>query len=180
MGDEADRIVEDGELHELLHGEEREVPKQAELRALTLWRPWPHAILYGGKRIENRPWKPWKSVMGHYIALHAGRKYDKDGAIWMHAGSLYEPPEDQWCPAGCIMGVARVTGYVDKHGFDQDGELAEHVLKSPWWSGPFAWILDDVVPFLAPVKAKGKQGLWPVDDATKALVREAHRQALKV
>lgn len=166
MGDEADRIIEDGQTHQLLYGDEREERKQSELRALTLWRPWPHAILYGGKRLENRPWKPWERIIGHFIALHAGMKYDTDAAVAMRELELYDPPADKWCPKGVIVGVARVTGYVEES-------------DSPWFSGPFGWTLDDVVPFLAPVKAKGMQGLWLVDEETKARVRAAHVAALK-
>ena len=49
------------------------------MRALTLWRPWTWAVCHAGKRIENRPWRPWLSVMGQEIALHAGKTYDRAG-----------------------------------------------------------------------------------------------------
>ena len=127
---------------------------------------WLRAIFYGGKNIENRPWKPWKSVVGHYIALHAGMTYDHDGALWMREEGLYEPPEDDWCPKGCIVGVARVIGCVEEN-------------DSPWFFGPFGWVLSEIVPFLSPVKAKGKQGLWPVSEDLKQQVRAAHLAALK-
>ena len=155
--------------------------KQDELRALTLWRPWPHAIFYGGKRIENRPWKPWERIIGHYIALHAGLKYDANGAEDMRELGLYDPPGDEWCPRGCIVGVARIVGYVEeKEGvfFDQVGPEF-NVDEKVWFSGPFAWKLDDVVPFMSPVKAKGAQGLWVVSDDIRKQVRQAHRAALK-
>jgi hypothetical protein len=149
---------------------------QNELRALTLWRPWPHAIFFGGKHIENRPWKPWERIIGHYIALHAGLKYDNDAAADMRELKLYDPPEDIWCPKGAIVGVARVVGYVEsKEGlfFDSVGPKYDPA-QNPWFSGPFAWKFDGIVPFIAPVKAKGSQGLWIVDGELKRQVRDAH------
>jgi len=140
---------------------------QSELRALTLWRPWPHAIFFGGKRLENRPWKPWKTVISHFIALHAGLKYDSDGAKAMREMDLYDPPEDGWCPKGCIVGVARVTGFIEEAPAFSDPQ-------HDWYSGPCAWTLEDVVPFVAPVKATGGRGLWLIEDELKRQVRDAH------
>jgi len=148
---------------------------QNELRALTLWRPWPHAIFYGGKRIENRPWKPWKRIVGQYIALHAGLKYDSKGAAWMREMELYDPPEDEWCPRGCIVGVARVTGYINDDEelyFNRSGD------QSSWYMGPYGWVLKDVVAFQEPVKATGKMGLWLVDGALKEAVIKAYEAVL--
>jgi len=42
------------------------------MRALTLRQPWAWAIVHGQKRIENRPWKPWRDIIGQRIAIHAG------------------------------------------------------------------------------------------------------------
>ncbi len=143
--------------------------KQPVLRALTLWRPWLHAILHGGKRIENRPWAPWKSVIGQIIALHAGQRYDEDGARWMHSEGLYDPPEDRWCPRGCIVGLARVTGYI------KDSPLApDPRVEDPWFIGPYGWLLDDVVAFRTPVPCSGAQGLWIVEGDLLVAVRRAY------
>lgn len=146
---------------------------QVELRALTLWRPWPHAILFGGKRLENRTWKPWKSVIGHLIAIHAGMRYDTEAATVMRQMGLYDPPDDDWCPKGCIVGMARVTGFIEEPPSVMDPQCY-------WFSGPFAWTLDDVVPFITPVIATGKVGLWAVDGDLEEQVRAAYRQTVRV
>ena len=56
------------------------------MRALSLTRPWPHAILHLGKRIENRSDKRGMPPMCKYrgpLLLHAAKSWD-DGAIpWM-------------------------------------------------------------------------------------------------
>jgi hypothetical protein len=138
---------------------------QRELRALTLIRPWDQAILFGGKRIENRKWKPWEVVMGQFIALHAGLKYDNKAAVEMIKKRMYSPPSPSVSPMG-IVGVARITGYIE-HSDD------------PWFSGPFGWTLTDVIPFKSPIKATGKQGLWIVGGETLEKVREAYQASLR-
>jgi len=133
--------------------------EQDELRALTLWRPWDQAILYGGKRIENRPWVPWAKVLGKVIGLHAGMKYDRDGALWMLEKKLYVPPSPSCSNPGVIVGLARVVDCVVSS-------------DDPWFSGPFGWMLDDVVALEKPVKAKGMQGLWRVDGEALEQIQE--------
>lgn len=138
--------------------------EQEELRALTLWRPWDQSILFGGKRIENRKRKPWPRVIGKYIALHAGQKYDADAAADMIRHRLYTPPSPSVSVAGVIVGVARVTGFVV-------------VSDDPWFTGPYGWVLEDVVAFKNPPKAKGMQGLWRVEGELLELVREEFKAA---
>jgi len=137
---------------------------QKVVRALTLWRPWDQAILHGGKNIENRPWRPWPRIHGLFICLHAGQRYDNEGAVAMVEHKLYTPPSPSASVAGVIVGVARVTGSVTES-------------DSPWFSGPYGWTLEDVTAFKTPVAAKGAQGLWKVEGKLLADVREAFREA---
>lgn len=125
------------------------------LRGLTLWRPWPFAILHRNKRIENRPWRPWRGVT--HIALHAGRTWDEDG----HNYIGLQCPEVGWpLPAearheGVIVGTARLTGEVYTHLREVPQD------QVPWFFGPFGWVLDDVRALPAPLPfARGAQGLW--------------------
>jgi hypothetical protein len=70
---------------------------------------------------------------------------------------------------GAIIGLARVTGYVEG---EPNGELrafqgvsadrARELLADPWFFGPFAWVLSEVVTLAVPVPHRGAQGLWPV------------------
>ena len=63
------------------------------MRALTLWQPWAHAVAHLGKRIENRPWKPWPAVIGTRVAIHAAAKVDALGEA-SGAPDLTESGED--------------------------------------------------------------------------------------
>ena len=143
---------------------------QREFRALTLWRPWDQAILYGGKRIENRNWRPWKSVMGKLIALHAGRKYDSQGSRWMKENGLYAPPRASASPVG-IVGVARVVTALEQS-------------DDPWFMGDYGWLLQDVRALNTPIPCVGAQGLWKVEgpllEALQQALLEEPREPIEV
>ena len=144
--------------------------QQTEFRALTLWRPWDQAILYGTKRLENRNWKPWKSIVGKLVALHAGQKYDSNGAKWMHEQGLYTPPKSSVSPTG-IVGVARIV-------------TALETSDDPWFVGDFGWLLQDVRAFNTPIPCIGAQGLWkvqgPVLEALQQALLEEPRELIEV
>lgn len=50
------------------------------MRAITLANPIGHAMIYGGKRIENRKWAPLslRSLETEVIAIHAGSRWYRD------------------------------------------------------------------------------------------------------
>ena len=52
------------------------------LQALTLWRPWAGLVAAKVKPIENRDWPPPDRLIGKRLAIHAGKKWDREGALW--------------------------------------------------------------------------------------------------
>jgi len=129
------------------------------MRAITLHRPWAQAIVDGVKDTENRVWPIWERLIGKRIAIHAGKKYDRDGALWMLDSGLYVPPSQAEAATG-IVGVAVVSHVVADH-------------PSPWFFGPFGWVLSDVQALHEPIAIRGAQGLWKVPDE---VVLEIDRQ----
>jgi hypothetical protein len=137
------------------------------VRALTLWRPWPYAIfhapLHSAKRIENRPWKPWPSIIGQRIVLHAGKAFQKDAVDDILDNVLLEG-EPRVLPAEAthegIIGVCTIAGHVETA---EDAALEAGQGQERWFSGPYAWLLTDVRAFKEPIKCKGAQGLWPLE-----------------
>lgn len=155
-------------------------------RALSLYAPWCWAILFAGKDVENRVWKPWNPAT----------KFR--GRFWIHAslfgGESNKPREDledecqsvismappalastldaeeilRWSllARGKIVGSVEVTGVVGK-------------LSSTWFCGPLGLVLADPRPLGVQIRAKGAQGYWRVPDATLAELRsqrvEEHR-----
>lgn len=135
------------------------------LRGFTLWRPWSHAVAHLGKRIENRDYPPPVWMVGHHLAIHAGKTYDKAGAYQIRTVLNMDVPDAPQCPQG-IVAIACLRGFCASaetdDNYDRPGRTSDWPQDDPWFSGPYGWILDDVVPLIDPVPCRGAQGLWPV------------------
>ena len=144
-----------------------------EMLALTLHRPWAWAIVGApaphAKRIENRSWAPWPRALGQRIALHAGRKWDQEGALLVErylafAASLADADHPQG-----IIGTARIV-----RAFRRDA--ADFAALCPasqehWAFGPWCWVLADVRSLPEPIPCRGRQGLWEMPSALVAKIR---------
>lgn len=147
--------------------------------ALTLWRPWPWAFFYPPpemrKRLENRPWKPWQSIIGKRIALHAGKHWDAEGQELivdvMDAGGPWTAYEHQWCAEG-IIGTVRVVGW-HARGTKEDTLSSIPEDQACWFFGPYAWICEDEELLPAPIPCKGRQGLWRIPENVRDQMRRA-------
>lgn len=149
------------------------------MRALSLRQPWCDAVLFGGKRIENRV--KWKN--SHYrdeFLIHASDKMSRPDYL-----SVVEFIEQRhithWHPnppkrivRGAIVGRAKVVGVV-KGGMVHEaswsfGECtASKVVvreltaeERRWWMGGFALVLSEVVPFAQAIPHKGMLGFFRV------------------
>lgn len=86
------------------------------MRALSLKRPWPHCILYLGKRIENRrradKQEPkWLTRFRGRVCLHASQRWDKrcvGGVVDAGLAVRYTPPDEPLTGPG---GVGYPRGY---------------------------------------------------------------------
>lgn len=157
---------------------------------------WPELDTYeasGGrvieaKRIENRTWAPPAGVIGHKIAIHAGKAFDDVANFLIRerardAGITVPYPSEM--PGG-VIAVARVVGYIDTRG-DQlklVGRLPQRWAAEPlnaittdahWWMGPVGWLFDDVVRLPVPVPMPGKLGLQPMRADVAEAVNEQMR-----
>lgn len=135
------------------------------MRAVTLWRPWDQAMAHGGKPVENRPWAFWPAMIGQPMALHAGKRYDKEGAAWMRDEGLYVPPSDQDSPTG-IVAVVTFSRVIHELQTEDDP-----ILDSPWFFGPFGWVVGEMVPLASVVPCKGAQGIWTLPPDVEQAVR---------
>ena len=102
------------------------------LMAVTLHRPWAYAVAELGKDVENRSW-PCTLPPGALLAIHAGKKWDEEGAAWIRRAVWDELPglDSPLHPQGIIAIVAFA------------GNVTES--DSLWFTGPLAWRLQDVV-----------------------------------
>lgn len=131
-------------------------------RALTIRQPWAWAILYAGKDIENRSWPPPHHVIGHRIAIHAGKHHDRQAIasyIEVYGDHL---PDD--LPRGAIIGSALVAGYVCDDGACSSPSLRRY-RRSPWFQGPFGWVMTDPKPAPSITLCHGALSLWRLPDS---------------
>lgn len=117
------------------------------MKILSIRQPWAWAIIAGFKPIENRSWKT--NVRG-LIGIHAGIKYDCDGAQWIRE-RFPEISIPQLLPIGGIIGTAELVDCVEKS-------------DSPWFFGPYGFVLKKAraTPFLP---MKGKLGFFELKSA---------------
>lgn len=137
------------------------------MKAITLWRPWPYAVMWCGKRVENRSWAPPRSLIGQRIAIHAGKKFDAEDAALIASASTTPMNllQEARQPTGivCTAVLAAVVTAADnpraRFGF--------------WWAGPVGWVLDDVRLLPEAVPCRGAQGLWDVPSDVEARINAA-------
>jgi hypothetical protein len=119
------------------------------MRVLTVRNPWALAI-FMGKDIENRN---WPTSMRGTVAIHAsagmGKAEYADSALWIERCGGIVPPTFEDCMAvcGCVLGTVEITDCVHGH-------------SSPWFQGPYGFVLANQQRFKTPLPAKGKLGFW--------------------
>src|SRR5882724_8098012 len=116
--------------------------------ALYVRQPWAHAILRGGKTIENRS---WPTGLRGTIALHAGRTMDPNdidtffrfiedrglSGAWVARGTV------ESLPRGAIVGVVDIIDCV-------------RASASPWFEGPYGFVLANPRA-ITPIPFRGSQ-----------------------
>lgn len=160
------------------------------MKALTLWRPWSHAVAHLHKRCENREWSLPRSALGQRFAVHAGKTLDRHAvqALVAEGFSLPETFPEGIVATATFVGIA----YGDASTYDVkaiancstrrrlDALIANDA--GLWFSGPYGWLLDDVIPLPRPIAARGAQGLWtlPHDIARQVPTqRSAHGRVVE-
>lgn len=115
-------------------------------RVLSLKQPWLYAVTNLGKPVENRRWPAPDWIIGQTIALHASKTDDKAGyeAIYRIDQTTVLP---DFLDRQCIVATAKVVEVVTEH-------------DSPWFFGPYGWVLDEVKTLDDWIPIKGHLGLW--------------------
>lgn len=118
--------------------------------AISVKQPWPEAIMYHGKDIENRGYPPPADLIGQRIALHASKIDDPYGrAAIEHMLDITLRDDAQW-PRGAIVATAVLAGVVRQS-------------ESPWFiNGQYGWQLTDVRVLRTPLICRGQKRYWPV------------------
>lgn len=116
-------------------------------KAITLYPIWAWAIMFAGKKIENRDWPT--SYRGR-LAIHAGssRQSEAPDRVFIEALGIRVPAG---LPGGAILGTVDLIDcqpYGDAFSYD------------PWACGKFCWILANPRALAEPIPASGKLSLW--------------------
>ena len=136
------------------------------MKALSLKQPWAW-LLFHGKDVENRT---WKTKFRGNILIHASKTWDSAGERWIYINLCRGKLPIKECPTrhdplmkrGALIGVVDIVDCVEQ--FD-----------SPWFFGPYGWILMRPIEFSKPYWLKGSLGLFNVPDQ---LVKEIERDEL--
>jgi hypothetical protein len=119
--------------------------------AITLKQPWAHLIFNDDKDCENRTWKPPKHCINTWIALHAGKSYDKDCLLKITRKDLV---------FGSIIGFVKFSDCVTDH-------------PSKWAiQGQYHWVIAEKKTLELPIPCKGYQGFWRFDQGEILNVRD--------
>jgi hypothetical protein len=147
------------------------------MKALSVKQPWAHLICAGMpltesvdlgdgtstvklsgrvaiKDIENRSWPiPKWFKLPQRIYVHAGQKRDEEALMWLFKKgfapmvvlSLYSDK----VPVGALVGEVDIVGCVTQS-------------DSPWFAGPYGFVLANPVLYKNPLPCKGKLGFFDV------------------
>jgi hypothetical protein len=162
------------------------------VKALTLYQPWGWAVASAFKLVENRTWRPPASIVGETIAIHGGKKYDKEGEAFLRKNGVVFPTAEfggvgkagvalEVGPRSVgILGVARIAGYVEKGSRFFAHRLPSGALNTtllppndsrltdPMFFGPIGFMLDRIQLCSTPIELKGAMGLFHVPKEVEA------------
>lgn len=149
------------------------------MRALSLWQPWATLIALQAKRFETRSW--YTSYRGRLI-IHAAKNAEGMELcikrpyfdVLNQAGYIVNGKPS--LPMGCAICVVDLVGCYRTNGhgigYHIDGGIGERPEPAPherefgdYSEGRYAWQLENVRVFDAPIPMKGMQGLFDVDEA---------------
>ncbi len=104
------------------------------VKTLSIRHPWAELIIQGYKDFENRTWKT--NFRGE-IYIHAGKKFDREGYLFVRKNFTQIEMDNFDFQYGGIVGTAEVVDCVSDS-------------LSPWFLGPYGFALKNAkkIPFI--------------------------------
>jgi hypothetical protein len=109
------------------------------MKALSIKQPWAALIVSGIKPVENRSWAT--SYRGPLL-IHASKRHDHEANVRLDATHLVH---------GAIVGIVDLIDIVTAH-------------PSPYFTGPYGWVLANPRRIEPPIPMRGQQRLFDVPD----------------
>jgi len=143
------------------------------MKAITLWRPWPHVIRLGLKTtIEARGHSAFRVLKGQRVALHAGKRFDSGagdqvyralgGRLPVCLGRTTDAAMQRLRdPAAWPEGIVCTALVVDARWLSPSDDCA----ACCDCRGRFGLLLDDICPLDPSWPCRGAQGIWEWDPA---------------
>lgn len=122
---------------------------------LSTVRPSGKAIL---KDIENRRWPlPQWFKTPQRVAVHAGQTPDSDDAMYWLMNKGFAPATvlmlwSNMVPRGVLIGEVDIVGCVTES-------------DSPWFVGPYGFVLANPAVYETPIPYKGRLGFFDIDSS---------------
>lgn len=146
------------------------------LKGLSIWQPHASLLMSGRfKPYETRSWKPWASLIGQRVWIHAGKStVDLEGMTdylrERAEGGCLDPAWESYCdalkemgfahlremPRGCLLGTAVLSGFLPT------SQLADPGFFGDFGPGRFAWRFVEHERLVTPIPFIGKQGFFDV------------------
>lgn len=135
------------------------------MKALTIKQPWAQLIVAAGKDIENRTWST--EVRGR-VAIHASAKLEPSEVeaacnfmrrfIPRFSSRIFSAAAEKY-PVGAIVGTVEIVGCLRQS-------------PSPWFTGPYGFVLVKPIRLLKPIPCRGALGFWELTPELVARIEE--------
>lgn len=135
------------------------------MNALSIKQPWAWLIVQGIKDIENRK---WDTDYRGPLLIHASKTWDEQGEKWIWERILrrWSLPlrnlphrDDPRIHYGALIGKVDLVDCIRR---SRSGRPS-----SPWFYGPWGWMLRNAIEFQIPIPCRGQLGLFDVPDYTQ-------------
>lgn len=131
------------------------------MKCLTIRQPWATLIALGEKQFETRS---WRTLYRGPLAIHAGMQVNRAicltepyrSVLARHGITVDDLPTGRIIATSCITGCIEITSHEVQQGWPGGNEY----VFGNYAEGRFAWKLEEVVPLVHPISAKGRLGFW--------------------
>ena len=127
------------------------------IKVLSIIEPWATLIKEKKKYIETRTWKT--SYSGE-LYIHASKK--KINIKDEHITDLLELIPNVEMGYGKIICRCKLVDciYIDENFKEEISKNNQEYLCGDFNIGRYAWILEDIIPLVKPIEAKGQLNIW--------------------
>ena len=129
------------------------------VKIISVRNPWAYLFVAGHKDVENRTWRT--SYRGRLL-IHASLGADPENFMpkqreWLEFAGIVIPDD---LPRGAIVGSVNLSGVVGQQR-DNSGTTTgqDGTTTSPWFEGPYGFLMTDAVEFEKPIQWRGQLGI---------------------